>query len=199
MRRMKLAATMGVAWAAALTLAMGPLSAKAAGTDVMGFIGTTDVLTCSSSGIVSATPTCTGTGIPLVGGSGAYDFTTSGLVCQVVVSEDVSPDATPDAPPPNGCSLTSTGSYINIVCGTGLASGTANVSANADDDDFTASYSIVFVAGLGVLSGTVLSSNGDDFGASLVAVLTLSPTAALPPTGECAAGFNVTGVAMLTS
>lgn len=198
MLRIKLATGLGVLCAAA-ALTMGPTMASAAGVDAAVFVGTTSTLSCSSSGLLPATPTCTGTGLPIIGGSGGYVFTTNGLVCEGLVSTDVPPEAgDPDVA--TSCSISSTGSYTNVICGTGLASGTANLSSGGDpDDSYTASYSIVFVGGIGVLTGSVTANGGDDNGATVAGVLSLSPTAALPPTGECVAGFDVAGVVATTS
>jgi hypothetical protein len=69
-----------------------------------------------------------------VGGSGSYAFQSS--KCE-------------EAAPAKACSISSSGTYTNIVCGTGSASGTATLSP----DGKTFSYHITLVAGLGVLTG----------------------------------------------
>ena len=74
------------------------------------------------------------TPVLLVGGSGSYTFNSIACV---------------EAPSPAGlCSITSSGTYTNTVCGTGAANGVATVTPGP-----TFSYHIQFVSGVGVLTG----------------------------------------------
>jgi hypothetical protein len=83
------------------------------------------------------------TPVQLLGGSGSYSFSSD--VC-VFVSTDAFP------PEFGTCGTTSSGTYSNIVCGTGSASGSATFT-EADGGSDTFSYTITFVAGVGVLQG----------------------------------------------
>ena len=85
----------------------------------------------------------------LGGGLGSFSF--SSTMC-MGVSTDEDTDETHDG----GCNLTANGIYTNIVCGTGTLQGNANLEEtdNVGDDAYSASFTAVLVAGLGVLEGT---------------------------------------------
>lgn len=69
-----------------------------------------------------------------IGGSGTYSFQSG--VCE-------------EASPAKKCGVTSSGTYTNIVCGTGSAHGSAFLTPN----NLTFNYSITFVSGVGLLTG----------------------------------------------
>lgn len=125
--RIKLLSLVGTVLAAG-AIASAPLAASAADgdSDVAVFVGHTTGLTP----------------VQLTGGSGSYGFVS-----------DVCAGASTDTTPPEvaTCGISSSGTYTNIVCGTGSAAGSA--TATEPDSTDTFSYSILFVSGVGVLTG----------------------------------------------
>lgn len=98
--------------------------------------------------------------------------------------------------------ITSSGTYSNITCGTGSATGTATITsgnlaeqagATANDSPFTTGYTITFAAGAGTLivtSGSDSDGDGNARGGGSV-VLTQLSGENCATTG--ATGFDVTG------
>jgi len=123
----KLATLVGTIFAAG-ALAITPLTAMAADGDV-------------DAG-VAVGHTTTLTPVQLQGGTGSYSFASD--ACAAVSSDDV--------PPAETCTISASGTYVNIVCGTGTAPGTATV-VEADGSSDTFGYSLTFVAGIGVVTG----------------------------------------------
>jgi len=111
------------------------------------------------------------TPILLVGGSGVYNFNST--VC-VGVSSDVEAGA---------CVIASAGAYVNIVCGTGSAAGAAAVT-EPDGSVDNNGYAILFVAGIGVVTG------GAD------GVVVLQATGPGSDGVTCTSSFEVEGVAV---
>jgi hypothetical protein len=157
--RIKLLSLVGTVLAAG-AIASAPLAASAADgdTDVAAFVGHTTGLTP-----VQAT-----------GGTGSYSFVSD-------VCAGVSLDATP--PEAGTCSITSSGTYSNIVCGTGSASGSATATENVDGAADTFSYTITFVAGVGVIQG------------GATGVVLIVPTGLGAPS-SCVTAFTPVGVAV---
>lgn len=149
------------------------------------------VISCSSS---------SGTGVPWVGGYGNFSFfadanpvvglTPSWCIFQV------------SAPPPSasvGCQINASGSYSNIVCGTGTATGSATLTANPPaiegvgaSVDVTVNFDILFVGGVGVVTGA--TSAGTLGVVAGVVVLTPLGSSVPPPAGSCVSSFTVVGV-----
>jgi len=111
------------------------------------------------------------TPVQLVGGSGTFCY--SATICFMFSSDDI--------PPFETCGLSASGSYTNTVCGTGSASGTANVSEASGGFD-TFGFSITFAAGVGVVTG------GQD------GVVDIIPTGPGSPPATCVNSFTVIGV-----
>jgi len=113
--------------------------------------------------------------VDLVGGCGAFSFGSN--VCAGFSSDDAAPVI--------NCSVTATGTYENIVCGTGLAAG----AANGPEANQTEAFTIVFVGGMGVLVGS--ASDGD----TVVGAVQLSPNPANPVPADgppdCADSFQI--------
>ena len=111
--------------------------------------------------------------------TGTYTFSGG---CAVAVSSDDLPAVS------TSCSITSAGSYLNVLCGTGTATGGATVASSIESA--TVSYTIVFVAGLGLQ--VVTSPVGG------VGVVSIVPTNAT--SGGCVtaavSSFNVTGASV---
>jgi hypothetical protein len=171
-----------------------PTSALAAGGDVLAFQGTTTSLTCAT-GPVPAVNCPTGVGIAVVGGHGTYNFSTSAssaipVTCTV---EDTDRDGDGGA-----CSITSNGTYTNVVCGTGLASGSATITNNANPSiSVSIGYTIVFAAGLGVIEGSAAESDGGS--GPVLGVVDIRPEGTGGTSGVCTTGFSVIGVGFTTA
>lgn len=135
--------------------------------DVVAFEGTATAT--ANTGGNPVPPGCTGNFVCVVGGSGTYAFAST--LC-VGVSDDGAAEPPEGA---TGCRVAASGAWQNIVCGfTSATQGTAGI-AEADDElgetnaeeaaepDETemVDYGIVFVGGVGVLTGNGGLSIGD--------------------------------------
>ena len=151
---------------AAGALALTPLACSAADgdNDVMVFVGQS----------TSLTP------VQLVGGSGVFQFaTTFGFAS---ACEGVSSDEPASASPQ--CSISASGSYVSIVCGTGTLSGAATVS-EADGQVDSVGFTITLVGGVGVITG------------GAVGVVEIIPTGVASPPA-CMTSFTMAGVAVFS-
>ncbi len=113
--------------------------------------------------------------VDLVLGTGGFGFASS--ICEGASTDDGV----------GACAVTANGGFSNIVCGTGTASGTANVTGV---DSGTVTFTIVFVGGQGVLLGAGLNDGGTFVGA---VELTANGVPADGPL-DCADGFTITAV-----
>lgn len=175
--------TLAAAVAGIAALAAGPVVADAAETtssDSITAVGQTLLITCGPGGPVPVTTCAGGQGLPLIGGTGNYSAVSS--ICTIVSTED----GTAPTPEEGGCTLTTSGTYQNIVCGTGTAAGTLTVSSSLDtDDSFSATYTAAFVGFHGQLAGVV--TTGADAGAQLAGTVDLAIVVPpVPPVGDCA-------------
>ena len=130
--------------------------------DTVDFTGTTTALTP----------------VQLVGGGGVWAFASN--ICEMV-----------SAPEAGACSIAASGTYSNVICGTGTVAGTATLSG--PDGDETMSFSITFVSGTGQLIGNM---SADDGPATVVGQIVITPTG-----GSCAGGvtqFQVVGHLTIT-
>jgi hypothetical protein len=149
------------------TLVLTPLACTAADgdSDAVAFVGQS----------TSLTP------VQLVGGSGLFQFATTfgfGSTCQGASADE-------PASASLGCTISASGSYTSITCGTGTLSGSASVSESGDGQSDSVSFAITLVGGVGVITG----------GATGVALIV--PTgAATPP--ACMTSFTIAGVAALS-
>jgi len=159
-------------------------SAQSAG--VVVFSGTTSSVTCANGTLPAVG--CPGNGIPYAGGGGTYAFTTGTLLGQGVGPKICIEAGSGGAN--TSCTINSTGAYVNVVCGTGLASGSATVTGTPNIT--ISSYDIAFVAGVGVLAGTTTPLG------AVAGVVDITPadTGGTPPTGPCVHNFNVLGAAV---
>jgi hypothetical protein len=197
---------LGVAAAAVAVVAGQALPASAATAGTVVFDGHTSSVTCAPSG---TTIGCPGVGIPYVGGVGTYSFATgSGVGGIPPFCLEAGFNSGPSVFVTDECSISSSGSFSNIVCGTGTAGGTATIAAgtpavNVGGNPATgASYAIVFVAGVGVLEGTAGFANGGSGPMAGVILLQAADTGGAPGTsGPCVFNFDVLGavVAATTS
>src|SRR5690348_15864872 len=135
---MKLASLVGTV-AAAATVSVTPIAASAndGDADIAVFAGSTTALTP----------------ILLSGDGGSYSFNTASYEALPGLCERVSIVAVPPEVAA-GCSFASSGSYTNIVCGTGsVFSASATGTEPAPDSACeTFAINITFVAGLGLVS-----------------------------------------------
>ena len=169
-------------------LAITPASAASVGIAV--FTGSTTQLTCTS-GPLPAVGCPAGVGVPFVGGSGTFSFSSASAlqlpppanisVCEYVGS---------NSPTPTGCLVTSSGAYINVVCGTGAVT-SGSVSASDSAAGLNVSLNtlvIVFVGGVGIAVAADLPAAD----AAAVAVVSISPPSGTPSTnGPCVSNFDV--------
>lgn len=144
-----------------------------------------------------------------LGGSGAYQFTTiPGLTGCVVISAP----GTGGAELPANCHpLVSSGTFVNLVCGTGFANSgpppntfiVEPAMAGEGAQTSSVSYGIVFAAGVGVLVGDVLEDiTGTSYPAIALGIVHLSAVPAAPnpdhnKLGLCTPGFTVDVVAVV--
>jgi hypothetical protein len=127
--------------ASALSFSLLPASASAAG-----------VVVFTSTANVSP-------GVPLVGGSGSYNFN-SGASSVVGACAGVGVTTAPSAGGPL-CTIIANGTYSSVACGTGITGGGPTVDSDTANITYspivgsaavTLHYSIVFAAGVGVIS-----------------------------------------------
>jgi hypothetical protein len=127
------------------------------------------------------------------GSSLTYTFNTNGGACEGV-------DVNVGVPAVGGCSVTSSGNFTNIVCGTGqVTAGSTATITESDGDVYSADIAIIFVAGLGVEHGTATDTTGGGSGPT-VGVVQIAPTdiqSHVPPSvnGTCTDGFTVEAIA----
>jgi hypothetical protein len=152
------------------------------------FTGTASSVPCTSSGPIPAEPSCTSAGIPYVGGSGTYSFATGTFLPVGCEAADLD-----SASPVSACTISSSGTYTNVVCGTGLAQGSATVSAATETIDVN-DYTIAFAGGLGVIESTAVSDSDGDATAA-AGLVDISPVGS-GGTAYCTSGFNVIGAAV---
>lgn len=123
--------------------------------------------------------------VPIMGGTGNYHFQGTGTCA-------LHGDAAETGVVAIG--IDSSGSYVNQVCGTGTADGSATITGPSAELPATINYHIQFVAGVGVLTVTG-GSHADGSGAQGGGGIDITPT----NIGGCvtapALGFNVEGTA----
>jgi hypothetical protein len=166
-------------------------------------VGDVDVVTFSGTAVASPA-------IPLIGGDGTYTFSTSsngiggtpGQCLGASADTDIALGTTSGDADIAPCTITSSGTYHSIVCGTGTAGGTATITEGGDgvagnknpSDVYDVTYSIQFVAGIGVLTGNA-TERGDVEASPVVGIVALDPVSV----GLCPlTTFTITGVAAST-
>jgi len=137
--------------------------------------------------------------VGFAGGGGNFSFASS--TCTLASASGLGGEAgepTPDAelPPTSTCSVNASGTYANIVCGTGIAAGTGSLTEGAGSDSYAAQFSIFFTAGVGTLLGVATESEPDGGGVAgaqpVVGTAVLIPEVdPLPPAGMCFDQFTV--------
>ena len=131
--------------------------------------------------------------VSIVGGSGSFSF--SATTC-----DGLSTDDDTDELHVGSCSLTASGTYTNVVCGTGLLSGSGEWDENdmqRGDDAYTIdSFTAVLVAGIGVLEGSAHEhpgiNDGEAENGTVVGVFVVAPTQPSTPVG-CPSLLTVVG------
>ena len=139
--------------------------------------------------------------VQFVGGSGGFTFSTSApLGCTEVIKVN-EPPIPPAVSLAQACTISAAGNFMNIVCGTGLAGGTATVSDATQT--ITVNFVIVFVGGVGLLlPGAVPLPTSPGASAALTAgVVVITPnslqTPGTNPSATCTFGFTVNSVSGL--
>jgi hypothetical protein len=151
--------------------------------------------------IASSCVDITSPGVQTVGGGGSFSgpaacaapFNLVPDVC-VGVSDSDGAVSLPNPGEAGTCTIGATnGTYINIACGTGLATGTVEITESGGSTD-TYSFTIVFAAGQGVIVINGGSDDGTEIGAGVVDIL--------PSKGDCVNGvtqFRFTAVVPLVA
>jgi hypothetical protein len=144
-----------------------------------------------------------GTGSFTFGGAGSCVFTDDDFATEEPGPDPAGPAAAVLLQPPlgPGCGFNATGTYINQVCGTGSADGTATITGGPEGT-VTAKFHLDFVAGQGVLTvNDPAASDGDGaehaVGTGFVNITPQTPPPppdpAQPDFGNCVFNFNVVG------
>jgi hypothetical protein len=138
--------------------------------------------------------------IQLDGGGGTFSFATAtvagGPACVIMSADgpaagETEPllDGTVDAEAGRTCTASASGTYANLVCGTGVAAGSGTLDEGDGSDVYTlADFHVSFFAGVGVLFGAVVGeseSDGTAVEAPVAGVVTIAPTAPLPGAPAC--------------
>jgi hypothetical protein len=175
-RLVMLGASVGFAAVAAL----GPMGTRAAGVSL-------DALVFHTS--PAASIVCW-VGNVCAGETGQYTFNTASGACTGF-----------DDGKTGTCSVSSSGAFTSIVCGTGTVlpgSSSATIKESDGDTVSVTSLKITFVAGLGVVQATANEGSG---GKPAVGVVQIAPSQLMAPKptaagrGVCTTGFSVESVA----
>jgi len=121
--------------------------------------------------------------VQLVGGSGTFFFDSN--LCEMVSPPDAGEVSAGEE---GACTLTASGTFTNIVCGTGTASGTATL--NGPDGSETITFSITFVDGQGTVTGNATEPDGNG---TVSGSVEISPNSPQTNGATCTNGFSVTG------
>ncbi|MGI8609331.1 MAG: hypothetical protein ACR2MY_08920 [Candidatus Dormibacteria bacterium] len=127
----------------------------------------------------------------LVGGGGTFGFNSGTCALMSDVDSTTEPAG---SEVDTHCSVTASGSFANIVCGTGTADGSASISST--DGSALISFHIVFAGGVGTITGSGTESDGGT-GLVVAGTVQIAPDAGGSPP-VCTNGFTVTTVATLS-
>ena len=104
------------------------------------------------------------TPIQPVGGSGSYGLSTNSGSCGGAPTLCAGGGTDGTVAPPATCALSASGTYLNLVCGTGTTGGFPGTADSATltlgTSSATLSYGMVFIDGVGLLSGTTTAPDG---------------------------------------
>lgn len=148
-------------------------------------------------GTATATPP-----IQLTFGGGSFSF--SSTVC-AMSSVNAPPEATETEPPlpgvldaePNAtCTAMASGSYGNLVCGTGIAAGSGTLTEGSGSDTYSiVEFEVSFFAGVGLLAGEAYESESDGGGLAgqsrIAGEVDIVPVPPLPGAPACASNLDV--------
>jgi hypothetical protein len=145
-------------------------------------------------------PAAVSPSVDLVGGNGNFTFNSaSGLGgCALLSASGTGSEAgeaAMDVEATRTCSVSALGSYVNVVCGTGVAWGSGTITEGSGSDTYAVTFQVMFVAGTGYLTGVVTESESDGDGAAgaqpLYGVVNLVPLETPPPpVGQCTNKFT---------
>jgi len=144
-------------------LSILPASAQSVDVDAVVFAGATGSLTPS---------------VQLSGGTGSFTF---GSIACAAASVAVNADGdTPDAEA-EACVIAASGTYANMICGTGTADGSATITGTigVELENTTVNFHIMFTAGVGILTGT--AGDGD---------MAIGVVDIIPSGGNCVTGVS---------
>jgi hypothetical protein len=175
-------ATVGFGAALGLTTTVGQAQEAPVFSDALAFLGTATIVGPTTGPLGCAVTVAAPAYVCIVGGTGGYSFASN--TCVGVSDTEVSA----------ACTVSSTGRYQNIVCGTGGAQGTATITEADETDNVT--YGIIFVGGVGVVAGNAGPSIGDPAGnfedfAGVVLLLLNPGTQGNPALNQCVDGFQI--------
>jgi hypothetical protein len=179
--------------------------------DAVLFSGQANINADSDGCVSAADPTCS---VELLSGSGGFNFDTRPLGFAVCLSDPESVDPADgaglpqigvtiggmDVVPP-GCRIKVTsGTFANVVCGTGTATGNSEV-IGPDGDSTGQKFNISFYGTIGIVTGTVVSDPPSGI-ENIYGVVQIGPPGpgAPPPDApkvgdvDCATGFSSTGI-----
>jgi hypothetical protein len=122
--------------------------------------------------------------------TGTYTFNSSCTVYEEVDALSPIPQTTF-----YGCSAGGSGSYTNVVCGNGTWQGTMSVSEAGEAQAATATYTVVFSAWHGALTGTF---NDEGKSGTLTGSLLVLPAAGADCTISFASWFSISGTITAT-
>jgi hypothetical protein len=160
--------------------------------DVLAFSGQAVITSDNAAGLIAPCLSAEPDNPPevdIVGCGGTFGFTTT--ACAGVSDPDPDLPAIPSTVEAGLCSIAATGSFQNLICGTGTVQGAVTITGGADAGE-AGTFGIVFAATVGVVTGYI---SGD----YVVGVVQLGPPLAVPPPPnpndpDCTGGFTVTSV-----
>jgi hypothetical protein len=140
---------------------------------------------------------------PATGGSGSFTFAGGADACAILSLPETSELlAPPPGDPIGSCStISGTGTYQSIVCGTGTASGHATVKVDDDDGVINADFSAATVAGVSVMVATNPTTTDGDAGGVGIGILVASDINHPGQPDECTGdttAFDLEGMVAIT-
>jgi hypothetical protein len=140
---------------------------------------------------------CDGDGIPATGGGGTYTFAST--ACELASNPSDGLDA---GDPQSTCSISSSGTYNNTLCGFGSSIGSVTINKEGLAPYATATANITYIADIGTVTGTGTEFDGEAGGPPSYPV-TLAGSVLLTVTspqtdGECTHSFDVQGSVTIT-
>jgi hypothetical protein len=189
-RALALAGSLGLAAIAFSFSNVGVRADTTTASDHISFAGFASITTDSDADTPAA--------VDITGGSGSFGFASTAATC-LSDNEGTTPETRMYTERNPGCSFSGTGTYTNVMCGTGTASGTANITGGTETG--TVNFSIAFTDTIGTITGTSSMTGPDDLSAdtepitmaSSKVIITAGKNPGINDTGDCANGFTFAG------